>query len=250
MQPTRSILSIAGFDTSCGAGICADVKTASSLSFYACTSITAVTYQNTCGIQGFKSTSKEELQNQLKAVLGDISVDAVKIGMISNEDTADVIKKNLKGLDMPRVLDPVIKSTTGFEIGSAEFYSRVMDNCTVVTPNVYEAGQLTGDGDGIADVKSAKKTAKELSDGFSVVITGVNGKDVIFDAISDKLHVIGEELKVEKVHGTGCVYSTSLACYLSTGLNLFNACKKARRLTISAARKAVRIGNCLPVINP
>lgn len=248
MQSMRSILSIAGFDTSCGAGICADVKTASSLSFYACTAITAITSQNTCGIHDVKPAGKEQLQNQLKAVMDDISIDAVKIGMIPDWDTAEVIAKTLSGLDVPKVLDPVIKSTTGFEIGSAEVYSQVMGDCSVVTPNVYEAEQLTGTG--IANTKSAKKAAVELSDDFSVVITGVNGKDIIFDADNESTYVLGKELKIGKVHGTGCVHSTSLACYLSSDLDLFNACKKARRLTVSAARRSIKIGECIPIVNP
>lgn len=248
MRSIQTILSIAGFDTSCGAGICADAKTARSLSFYACTAITAVTYQNTCEILDTKSMGKELLQKQLKVVLDDISIDAVKIGMIPDEETAEVIAKTVKKLDLPKVLDPVIKSTTGFITGSVEFYRLVMGNCTIVTPNAYEAEQMTGIG--IADVKSAKRAATKLSDGFSVVITGVGGKDIVFDANSENLHVVGKDLRIEKVHGTGCVYSTALACYLADGMDLFNACKKARRLTISAARRAIKIGNCLPVVNP
>ncbi len=248
MSSMQTILSIAGFDTSCGAGICADLKTARSLSFYACTAITAITYQNTCGILDVEPMGKESLQKQLKAVLDDVSIDVVKIGMIPDEDTAEVVSQTIKKLKVPMVLDPVIKSTTGFSVGSVKAYRQVMGECTVVTPNVYEAEKLMGTT--INDVKSAKRAAKQLSDEFSVAITGVNGKDIVFDASSQNLHVIGKELRVGKVHGTGCVYSTSLACYLASDIDLFNACKKSRRLTISAARRAINIGDCLPVANP
>ncbi len=248
MRSIQTILSIAGFDTSCGAGICADVKTAESLSFHACTAITAITYQNTCGISGFEPTNKESLQKQLKAVLDDITVDAVKVGMLPNGDAAEAVARAVKELKVAIVLDPVINSTTGYSIGSVEAYRQVMRECTVVTPNAYEAEQLTGRS--VKDVKSAKIAAEEVSDGFSVAITGVNGKDIVFDASSQRMHVIGKELKVGEVHGTGCVYSTSLACLLASGVDLYNACKKARRHTISAARRALTIGDCLPVVNP
>lgn len=249
----QSILSIAGLDPSSGAGICTDIKTARYLSFHACTAVTAITYQNTCGVLGINPVDNEVLSKQLNAVVDDILVSGIKIGMIPDKNASELIHQTVKKFDAPTVLDPVIKSTTGSNIGSLDSYRLLMPSCDVITPNTHEVEQLTGIN--ITGVKSAKKAASHLSDSnsdssdVSVAITGVNGKDVVFDASKEKMYVLGKKLEVGQVHGTGCVYSTALTCHLTSGLDLFTACKKSRRLVISAARRAVKIGECLPVVN-
>ncbi|MFP3908315.1 MAG: hydroxymethylpyrimidine/phosphomethylpyrimidine kinase [Halobacteriota archaeon] len=244
----QSILSIAGLDTSCGAGICADVKTAKALSFHACTAITAITFQNTCEVQGMEPVDKKVLTEQLDAITGDIPISAIKIGLVPDKETAEIIGRTLKKLNVPTVLDPVIRSTTGFDIGSLEGYRLLIPSCSVITPNAHEMRQLTGIT--VSSVETAKEAAASLPEGISVVITGINGRDLIFDPFNGNFHIIGKELEMGKVHGTGCVYSTSLACHLVSRSDLFTACKKSRRLTIAAARRANTIGKCLPVVNP
>lgn len=244
----RSILTIAGFDTSGGAGLHADIKTAKKLNFHVCSVITAITFQNTCKISDLQILSESALEKQLEAVEEDVKFSAIKIGMVPEIITARVIHKFLRDKDIPKVLDPVLKSSTGFKIGDSKAYRILMDEIDVITPNVSEAQEMSGVY--IKDFNSAKKAAMKISDGFSVVITGSGDADVVYDAEKMEFYKIGKRINAKEVHGTGCVYSTALACYLADGFDLILACKKARRFVLRAAKKAVKVGKCLPVANP
>lgn len=244
----RSILTIAGFDTSGGAGVHADIKTAKKLNFHACSVITAITFQNTCRISDLYVLDESVLEEQLEAVEEDVELSAIKIGLIPEVSTARTIHKFLKNKDMPKVLDPVLKSSTGFKIGDSKGYCILMDEIDVLTPNVSEAQKMSGIS--IKDFSSAKKAAMEISNGFSVVITGSGDADIVYDAERMEFYKIGKRISRKEVHGTGCVYSTALACYLAEGVNLYSACKKARRFVSGTVKRASKIGKCLPVVNP
>jgi|Deesub1362A_J573_1020465.scaffolds.fasta_scaffold01125_6 hydroxymethylpyrimidine/phosphomethylpyrimidine kinase len=243
----KAVLSIAGFDTSGGAGIHADVKTARSLGFHACSVITALTFQNTCEVSGVKILG-EYVENQLESVLEDVEFSAVKVGVVPDVRTARIIQSRFSHFKQPVVLDPVISSSTGYRLGSVRAYRELMSICDVITPNVHEAEVLSRMK--IKNMRSAKNAAKTISDGFSVVVTGINGRDVVYDAKKEEFHTIGRRFHSREVHGTGCVYSTALACFLAEDMELYSACKKARRFVIGAARKSVEIGRCLPAVNP
>ncbi len=233
----RAILIVAALDPSGGAGVVADVKTAKALGFYSCVALTAITYQNTCEIKGVFQMPEEVLKNQIDAVLEDIELSAIKIGVS-------------KAFDVPetgvRVLDPVFKATVGHTLGEKRDVERLAEQCDVITPNAYEAEEISGIK--VESVEDARLAAKAIAEKFgcSVVITGVDGVDVAYDG---EFHLVTSEHTGMEVHGTGCVYSTALACYLVDS-SFKGAVVKAREFVASAARKAVRVGRCLPAVNP
>jgi hydroxymethylpyrimidine/phosphomethylpyrimidine kinase len=248
----KSILSIAGLDTCGGAGLHADIKTIKILGFHPASVVTAITFQNTCGISGMMSLHSGVIERQLSAIFEDLRVEGVKIGMVNKLEVAEVIVDKIKGLSIPRVLDPVIRASVGFDLGLKDAYETIARSCDVITPNVEEAMQFSGMK--IEDTESARMAAEKIADVFncSVVITGgkLEGKDVVYDVQHGKHHTIEAELIAAEVHGTGCVYSSALVCYLAKGFKLFIACEKARDFVLQAIKRRKMIGKCMPIADP
>ncbi len=241
----RKILVISGFDPS-GAGVLADIKTAKSLNTFALAVLTSLTAQNSCGIYEVKPINLDLLEKQLRAVFEDTDVNAVKIGLISDVGVARVVREFIRDLKVPKVLDPVLIASTGKQIGNVRAYKEIMDCVDVVTPNFNEAKAISGLNCNPRDL--ALKIFEEY--GCSVVVTGgeLNGVDILCDR--GKIYEIEAEIFDAEIHGTGCVYSTALACYLAKGLSLLDSCRFARLFIIESIKRAVKIGRCLPVVNP
>ncbi|AEA47961.1 bifunctional hydroxymethylpyrimidine kinase/phosphomethylpyrimidine kinase [Archaeoglobus veneficus] len=236
----RTILIIAALDPVGGAGVIADVKAAKVLGFYPCVALTAITYQNTCRITGVFQMPDDVLRRQIDSVVEDVELSAVKIGVSKAFEVPEAEVK---------VLDPVLKATVGYELGSKKDCEKLAEQCDVITPNAYEAEQLSGIG--VKSIEDAKLAAKIIAGKFgcSVVVTGVDGVDVAYDSSNDTFHLVAGEHTGMEVHGTGCVYSTALACYL-VDFSFEEAAIKAREFVASAAKRALRVGRCLPVVNP
>ncbi len=245
----KSVLTIAGLDPSGGAGILADVKTIRALGFFPSAVVTVVTFQNTCKIEGMKEIDPESIERQISAVVNDLNPIGIKIGLVCSKESAKTIAKLIENVDVPKVVDPVIRSTVGFEFSSEVVYSILAEACDVITPNADEASRLSGIH--VKDLKSAEIAAKIIAEDFGcdVVITGgsLGGKDIVFD--SGRVFVIEGDILEFEVHGTGCVYSSALTCYLSSGLELYEACKKAREFVYKAVLNSVEVGKCLKVAN-
>ncbi len=244
----KSILIIAGLDPSGGAGIHADILTVRSLGFHPSTVITTITYQNTCRIYDLHELDSDVVANQLKSVLEDLNIAGIKIGLICSYKNAEEISGFIKDLSVPKVLDPILKSSSGFDFLNTEVYEVLAEVCDVMTPNVYEAEKLSNLR--IKSVEDAKICAKKLAEMFncSVVITGgsLNGIDVIYDG--QTLYELKSELLDIDVHGTGCVYSSALTCFLAMGFSLFDSCKMARDFVLKAVGNSKRIGRCLRIV--
>jgi len=233
----QTILIVAALDPIGGAGVVADVKTAKALGFHPCVALTSVTYQNTCEIAGVFQMPHDVLRNQIDIILEDVELSAVKIGV---SKAFKVPKIGVK------VLDPVLKATVGYTLGDVSDIEELAKQCDIITPNAYEAEQLSGVK--VESIDDAKLAAKAIAEKFgcSVVITGVNCIDIAYDG---DYYIIKEEHSGRDVHGTGCVYSTALACYLVDS-SFKGAAIKARKFAANAALRAVRVGKCLPVVNP
>jgi hydroxymethylpyrimidine/phosphomethylpyrimidine kinase len=244
----KSILTIAGLDTCGGAGLHADIKTIRSLGFHPCSVITAITFQNTCKISGLMPISQDVIEKQLLAVFDDLNIAGIKIGIVCNSEPF----ARIEGIYVPKVLDPVLKASIGFEFASKDVYGHLAKLCDVLTPNAEEAMVLSGIS--IKSIEDAKAAAKRIAFKFkcSVVVTGgmLEGKDVIFNAELGRFEIVEGELLDFDVHGTGCVYSSALTCYLAKGLNLADSCAKARDFAEKALRNAKIIGKCMPVVDP
>jgi hydroxymethylpyrimidine/phosphomethylpyrimidine kinase len=242
-KPAR-VLSIAGSDSGGGAGIQADLKAIARCGAHGMTAITAITAQNTTGVNAVYPLPGEAVVEQVRAVAEDIGVDAVKIGMLG---TAETIAAVADALDLvgeaPIVLDPVMIAESGarlLEVDAVEaLRSRLLPRAAVVTPNLPEAGVLA-DAAG-ANAKELVRAVRALGP-EAVVVTGSHGEqvsDVFFDG--ERLVAIpGERHPDGAAHGSGCTHSSALAAGLAQGLDPLEAARRAKRVASEAIRDGLR----------
>lgn len=231
------ILSIAGSDSGGGAGIQADIKTITMLGGHAMTAITAVTAQNTVGVQAVHPLPTAMIIEQIESVVSDIGVDAIKIGMIGSADAARAVAEVMARLRMPIVFDPVMIATSGSELADADTikaFGVLMDVASVVTPNLPELAVLGG--------KDAV-----LSRGCHLVVKGGHAAGSV---IVDELHapggllrrIEGERIVSRETHGTGCTFASALAFGLGSGVDLIAAFEQAISFTRIAILEAPGLG--------
>lgn len=221
-------LTIAGSDSSGGAGIQADIKTMSALGCFATSVITAVTAQNTTGVKAIHHIPADIIAAQIDAVLDDMPPMAIKIGMISSAEAAQVICDRLRKVRVPIVLDPVMTSTSGHSLSAMPVMSYVMTHiaslATVITPNIPEARLLSGmDISSAADMTAAAKMLARNT-GSNILLKGGHlgtGKtiDILIDREA-KHETIYEHDRIDtrNLHGTGCTLSSAIASMLAKGL--------------------------------
>ncbi|MCR5778284.1 MAG: bifunctional hydroxymethylpyrimidine kinase/phosphomethylpyrimidine kinase [Lachnospiraceae bacterium] len=235
----KKVLTIAGSDSSGGAGIQADLKTMCAHGVYGMSVITAVTAQNTTGISGILNTGAEMIRLQMQAVFDDITPDAVKIGMLPDKDSIELVADVLEKYEARNVvLDPVLVSTTGTKLSkdsNAEcMKDKIFGLCTLITPNIPEAEVLMGER--IDDKYQIYRALEKLnkSYGTAVLIKGGHSRDTEF---SEDYLFDGErffDLKERRIdnpntHGTGCTLSSAIACELAKGNTLYEAVLKAKK---------------------
>jgi len=243
------LLTIAGFDPSCGAGIAADLKTFAAHGCYGIAAITSVTVQNTQGVEAVHNTPTAELRAQLEALVKDSVIDAVKVGMLGNRGNAVAIAEFLDANKFPHVvLDPVMKSSSGTELldaGGIKFLaSELLKRVTVITPNIPEAETLTGMAiKELADMEAAARKLAEMGARGVIVKGGHREKpiDVLFDG-NEITHLVGDKGKEETLHGTGCTLAAALTAQLAAGRSLIEAATLAKAYVTKAIEKAYAIG--------
>ncbi len=245
----EALVSIAGFDTGNGAGVTVDLRVFRLFGFHGVGVITALTFQNSCEVRGFIEIGVEDLKNQIDAVRDDFRLCGAKVGIVVSEGQADVIGGFLSDFDGVKVLDPVMRASVGFEFSSAKTYEKLLGIVDVVTPNVKEAEILSGVE--INDIDDAKRAAEKIKSEFGcdVVITGkdLGGVDIVYDG---KAHEIKAEVGTKEIHGTGCVYSSSLLANLCLGRNLLDASRYARLTVLESSKRAKKVGKCLLFVDP
>lgn len=227
MKRYQPVLSIAGSDCSGGAGIQADIKTMSALGCYAMTAITALTAQNTTGVSAVEGVSPSMVREQIRMVWEDISPLAVKTGMLYSAEIIAAVAQTLRDLQVRNlVVDPVMVSTSGSRLISEQatdvMVRELFPLAAVVTPNVHEARVLTG-----LDLPEAQGE-KLIESGCKAVI--LKGGDFRTDEKTDLLVTADGVMRLSRpacdtpnTHGTGCTFSSALACYLAKGDNLEDA---------------------------
>ncbi|MEQ2400702.1 bifunctional hydroxymethylpyrimidine kinase/phosphomethylpyrimidine kinase [Peptoniphilus hominis (ex Hitch et al. 2025)] len=247
----KKILSIAGSDSSGGAGIQADLKTITSYKFYGMTAITAITAQNTMGVQASSPISEQMLKSQLLSICQDIMLDAVKIGMVASPGQVEVISEIAEKYfkDLPIVLDPVITSTSGFTLVPDDTLEKMKEilfqKATLITPNLIEAGIIYGKK--IESLEEMKEAAEFLYNKYKVafLIKGGHLKDSKDDVLCGRegLFVIeGKNIDNKNTHGTGCTLSSALACELAKGKSLYDALVAAKKYLSGAIAYGFDIG--------
>lgn len=259
MTPTR-VLTIAGSDSSGGAGIQADIKTIGVLGAHGMSAITAVTAQNTVGVTGICALEASFVQLQIEAVLDDIGADAIKTGMLANaaivEAVADVLARRAAGV--PLVVDPVLAAESGARLieGSAEriFMDRLLPLATVVTPNALEAGRLLGMT--VVDVADQRTAARRLVDAGAAAalvkgghLEGANAVDVLC-AEGEVREFSSPRLAAPNTHGTGCILATAIAVELGRGETVAAAVGAAKRFVGRAIAGGLAIGRGAGPANP
>ena len=218
-------LTIAGSDSSGGAGIQADLKTMTALGVYGMSAITALTAQNTTGVQSIFEVTPKFLEEELDSIFTDIFPDSVKIGMVSNADLIRVISKKLREHNAKNiVVDPVMVSTSGSKLmadGAKDtLLSELFKVADIITPNIPEAEALTGQSIKSKDdmVEAAKKIG-EFFEGY-ILLKGGHSTDDADDLLyknSEKIWIKGERIENPNTHGTGCTLSSAIASYLAMG---------------------------------
>ena len=248
------LLSIAGSDSGGGAGIQADLKTFTALGCYGMTAITALTAQNTVGVRAIHSVPPEILRDQIDAVVEDIGVDAVKIGMLHSSEIVRTVSTAIDRHVLQRVvLDPVMISTSGARLidheAQAALVAELFPRAVVVTPNLDEAAMLVGRP--IEDEATMEIAARELIRmGAAAVL--LKGGHLASETVSDLLlmrdgtvhWMRAPRIATYNTHGTGCTLSSAIAAYLAFGKDLPQAVASARFYIRGAlqAGAAVRTG--------
>jgi hydroxymethylpyrimidine/phosphomethylpyrimidine kinase len=243
------VLSIAGFDPCSGAGIAADLKTFAAHGCYGVAALTALTVQNTQGVIALYPTEPAVLRDTITALLADGRVKAIKVGMLANQANAEVVSEILESNPaIPSVLDPVFRSSTGRDLADAacqEFVrEQLIKRATVITPNLFEASVMTGLR--VENQEAMKVAARKLVEmgARAVVVTGGHldkAIDVLFDGSALEVFV-GDRVKPDNTHGTGCTFSSAIAANLALGRQLRDSVVLAKAYVTEAIRKAYLVG--------
>jgi hydroxymethylpyrimidine/phosphomethylpyrimidine kinase len=248
--PEPVLLTIAGFDPSGGAGIVADLKTFAAHGCYGVAAVTAITVQNTRGVDDVHAVEANVLKECLRALFADTSIKAVKVGMLATRANAAAIQEVLEAnASLPSVLDPLVRSTSGYDLidlAGLEFVrDQLLRQATVITPNLHEAGALTGmNVQSLEDMKAAAQKLLELG-ARAVVVTGGHLErpiDVLADG-SGLQTFAGDRVKPENIHGAGCTFSSAIAAHLGHGRHLAEAIVLAKAYVTEAIKKAFPVGS-------
>ena len=239
METPAIVLTIAGSDSSGGAGIQADIKAISALGSFAASAITSVTAQNTQGVQAIHPIPTDVVKQQIISVMDDLHPQAIKIGMVCDADIARVIAQQIEAYQPAYVVyDPVMVATSGSKLMTDDtidvIRKELIPKATVITPNLYEAAILLGQK--LKGVEEMKAGAEKLAQmyGCSVLIKGghLEGKemcDVLYDAKLQQIFLFSApQVQSTNLHGPGCTLSSSIAAYLAQGKNLHEAIAAAK----------------------
>jgi hydroxymethylpyrimidine/phosphomethylpyrimidine kinase len=245
------VLSIAGFDPSSGAGITADIKTIAAHGCYGVAVITALTVQSSRGVRQVQPTDPELVTDSLKELTADVKISSVHVGMMGSGEVADRVADFLEGAQLPNlVLDTVLRSSSGMNLvdepGTRILVERLLPLATVVTPNIDEAATLTGSN--VASLNEMKEAARQLHrmGAQSVVITGGHlqrATDLLSQKGGQMQTFTADRLNSQFTHGTGCAFSTAVACQLAMGRGLAEAVLLAKAYVTAAIRSAYAVGN-------
>jgi hydroxymethylpyrimidine/phosphomethylpyrimidine kinase len=245
----KKVLTIAGSDSCGGAGIQADLKTMSALGVYGMSVITAITAQNTVGVQDVMEMTPKIIEAQIRSIFDDINVDAVKIGMVSNIEAIAVIKKLLTDYKAKNiVVDPVMVSKSGYFLlkpEAEEAIKELISIADVVTPNIPEAEVLTGMKiENAEEMKKATVKIKEMG-AKNILIKGghrCNDANDILLYGDNFITLEGHRIDTKNTHGTGCTLSSAIASHLAKGHSIKEALMLSKEYITKAIENSFSIG--------
>jgi hydroxymethylpyrimidine/phosphomethylpyrimidine kinase len=251
MSDPITALTIAGSDSSGGAGIQADLKTFAALGVYGTSAITAITAQNTVGVIELLALSADLVTAQIEAIAGDITPHATKIGMLATAAIVEAVAAAITELELPLVVvDPVMVAKSGAPLldddGVQVLRTELLARCAVVTPNIPEAEALSGRQ--IGSIEQARAAAHEIHQmgGAAVVITGGHAEgdeivDLLFDgSLFTELHT--SRIDTRNTHGSGCTFASAVAAHLALGHSIVDAVVDAQDYVHGAIAHALPLG--------
>jgi hydroxymethylpyrimidine/phosphomethylpyrimidine kinase len=248
-------LTIAGVDSSGGAGIAADLAAFASQNVWGACVVTAVTAQNSVGVTAIQAIDADVIAAQIDAVCSDMTVGAIKTGMLGSTEIIRVVAATLPA-GIPLVVDPVMVATTGAVLATGDGLEALIERATLVTPNAYEAEVLTGIA--ITDEDAMARAARALLErGCDAAL--VKGGHIGADDARDCLIVQGQagpiwlesaRVATADTHGTGCVLSAAIAARLARGDDLVTACRRGKEVVTDAIRHRVTLGKGVGAVDP
>ncbi|MCR8454081.1 MAG: bifunctional hydroxymethylpyrimidine kinase/phosphomethylpyrimidine kinase [Crenarchaeota archaeon] len=247
----KKALTIAGVDSGGGAGIIADIKTFSALNVWGMAVVTSVTAQNTTGVYAVQDISPEIISAQIRAIIGDIGLDAAKTGMLKTSEIIRTVARELSEVDVPLVVDPVMVAQTGAPLMEPDakevLVKELLPLALVVTPNRYEAEALSGME--IRSIRDAEKAAKLICEKYNPEAVIVKGGHLEEAEAIDVLYYNGEyhyfktpRLKTKNTHGSGCTFSAAITAELAKGKKLPDAVKTAKEFMYIAIKYGLALG--------
>ncbi len=254
----KRVLTIAGSDSGGGAGIQADLKAITLLGGFGMSALTALTAQNTVGVQGIHEIPSRFVAEQIDSVLSDIGADAVKTGMLANEEIIEVVSKKIKQYKVKKVVvDPVMISKSGAVLlrkdAQASLIKRLIPLAWVVTPNLMEASALAGvKVNSLDGMKKAAHLIYKLGPKY-VVVKGGHLKGMAIDLLYDGKYfseMEGPRFETENTHGTGCTFASAIATLLARGEPVPDAVRKAKTFVAMAIRSGLSLGKGTGPTNP
>ncbi|MBA1147215.1 bifunctional hydroxymethylpyrimidine kinase/phosphomethylpyrimidine kinase [Ectothiorhodospiraceae bacterium WFHF3C12] len=246
------VLIVAGSDSGGGAGIQADIKTVTALQGYAATAVTALTAQNTLGVEGIHGVPEAFIREQMRVVLDDIGADAVKTGMLHSTAVVECVCETLDAYapDVPLVADPVMVAQSGDRLLVEEaveaIRDRLLPRAALITPNVPEAQVLTGrEIREVADMDAAAESLLALGAGAVLLKGGhLAGEDVtdVLATAQGLRHFVNPRVNTRNDHGTGCTLASAIATGIGQGLSLEQAVARGRAYLQRALETARPLG--------
>lgn len=253
------ILTVAGSDSSGGAGIQADLKTFTMLKAHGMSAITALTAQNTLGVQSVEPVSAASVQNQIDAVVTDIGVSAVKSGMLATAEIVHTVSASLEKYSITSyILDPVIRSESGQALlsddGIDAMKLELFPKALMITPNIAEAEMLTGRAINTQDdMEQAAIALFDLGPGYVLVtgghLQGGQAIDILYDGIGI-YPFVADKLDAKNNHGTGCTFTAALTAYYAKGFEIGESIAKAKYFVHNALLFGLDIGKGPGPVNP
>ena len=244
----KTALTIAGSDPTGGAGLQADLKVFRAFGIHGCAVVSAITAQSSEGVDSLLPVERDFIERQLHVLLSDIRPHAVKLGMLYNVTTVELVAEVFKNYPLKNlVIDPVIRSSSGMNLvedGMLDVLRKTLFPLSrVITPNIHEASVLTGTK--IEDKKGMEDAGKILRDMGPevIVITGGHLNDTALDLYYDgEFHILEGIKMTGEYHGTGCVFSAAITALLALDHSPLEAVKRAKEFTKNALEGAYRLG--------
>ena len=249
---SKIALSIGGSDSGGGAGIQADLRTFMALKVHGCSVITCITAQNSVEVKCVEAVKKDTLTNQLDTLFSDFSINALKTGMLLNEEIINVIASKLTSYQISKIIDPVMVTRTGsklLEDSAINAYKELLlPVADLVTPNIFEASLISNQKiNNKDDIENAAKDILDLG-AKAVLIKGgglknMNGKDYFLDINGKGNWVVHKFVKTQNTHGSGCTLSAAICGYIALGFNLTESIQKAKIFIEKSLENSYKIGS-------